>query len=216
MPLFSKKKEPALREGLTLEQLLDIADTQEDPARVYEALSRAEQLAPEDLNIQRRLLLHGRLHERNPKNLDFSVIKSFLLNAFEHPEKHRPEDLRKMERELFDEPRLQRALELAQDRAAFLRSYLEDLSRDYMRVFISSDSSHVPKVLGFSFKGALPRYLAMPALDILKNVFSSPYLSREEAQVLGKAFYRAFFEQVQGETKVLDAQLGPELLALLR
>jgi hypothetical protein len=216
MPLFSKKKEPALREGLTLEQLLYIADTQEDPARVYEALSRAEQLAPEDLNIQRRLLLHGRLHERNPKNLDFSVIKSFLLNAFEHPEKHRPEDLRKMERELFDEPRLQRALELAQDRAAFLRSYLEDLSRDYMRVFISSDSSHVPKVLGFSFKGALPRYLAMPALDILKNVFSSPYLSREEAQVLGKAFYRAFFEQVQGETKVLDAQLGPELLALLR
>jgi len=216
MPLFSKKKEPELREGLTMEQLLFIADTQDDPVRVYQALARAEQLAPEDLGIQRRLLLHGRLHERNPRDLDFSVIKSFLLNAFEHPEKHKPEDLRKMERELFDEPRLLRALELAPDRAAFLRGYLEDLSRDYMRIFISSDSGHVPKVLGFSFKGALPRYLAMPARDILKNIFSSPYLSREEAQVLAKAFYRAFFEQVQGETKALDAQLGPELLALLR
>lgn len=121
-----------------------------------------------------------------------------------------------MARELFDDRRLLRCLELAPDREAFLRSYLEELSREYMRVFVAADNRHIPRVFGISFKGSLAKYLAAPAKDILSNILSSPYLDEEEARVLARAFYRAFFEHAGGETGELDSRLGAQLRALLR
>lgn len=214
--MFSKKSALPDLTGKTLEELLFLAETAEDPKMIHRCLIRAEELAPNDLDIQRRLLLLGRLHERDPKRFDLSVIKCYLLHAFEHPEKHTSEEARRMTRELFDDPRLARCLDLAGDREAFLRGYLEDLSREYMRIFVVSDNSHLPRVFGFSFKGSLPRYLAVPTRDIIMNALSSPYLSGEEAVVLAKAFYKAFYEYAHGESKELDTLLGAEVRAQLR
>lgn len=216
MPVFKKKTARPDYENLSLDQLLFEADTRDDPQLIYDALKRAEQLAPNDLGIQRRLLLHGRLHKRNNKNVDFSVIKSHLLNSFEHPEKHREEDIRKMHRALFDEEQLQKCLALAPDSEAFHREYLEELSKDYIRIFLAPDSSHSPRVFGISFKGNLQKYLAAPARDIISNILSSPYLGNAEAIMLAKAFYRAFYEYAQGEVRELDSRLGAEIRAQLR
>ena len=216
MPLFKKKTAQPDYEGLSLEQLLFEADTRDDPQLVYAALKKAEQMAPENLDIQRRLLMHGRLHERNNKHVDFSVIKCHLLNSFEHPDKHREEDIRKMHRALFDEEQLQKCLAMAPDAAAFHRGYLEDLSKEYIRIFLAPDSSHSPRVFGISFKGNLQKYLAAPAKDIISNILSSPYLDSGEAILLAKAFYRAFYEYAQGEVRELDSRLGAEIRAQLR
>ena len=216
MPLFSKKSALPDLVGKTQEELLFLADTAEDPRLVHHCLNRAEELAPDNLDVKRRLLLQGRLHERDPKRFDLSVIKCYLLHAFEHPEAHTPEEARRMARELFDDPLLLRCLELAGDREAFLRGYLEDLSRDYMRIFVASDNTHVPRVFGISFKGSLHRYLAVPSRDIILNILSSPFLKEGEAAVLAKAFYRAFFEHARGESRELDALLGAEVRAQLR
>lgn len=214
--MFSRKSKAPQLEGKSLEELLFLAETQADPVVRHAALTRAEMLAPDNLDIQRALLLLGRLHERSPRAMDFSVIKSYLLHAFEHPEEHPPQEVRQMARELFDDRRLLRCLELAPDREAFLRSYLEELSREYMRVFVAADNRHIPRVFGISFKGSLAKYLAAPAKDILSNILSSPYLDEEEARVLARAFYRAFFEHAGGETGELDSKLGAQLRALLR
>ena len=216
MPLFSKKTQvPAVNE-MTLEQLLFLADTQDDHKITHLALSRAAELAPDDLGIKRQLLLLGRLYERDSRKMDFGVIKSYLLHPFEHPDKHTPEEARKMARELFEEPLLLRCLELAPDPEKFLADYLQELSRDYMRIFVAADNSHVPRVFGISFRGNLARYLAIPARDIISNIFSSPYLSQEEARVLAKAFYRAFYDHVSGEVRELDKLLGAQICGLLR
>lgn len=216
MPLFKKKTVQPDYDNLSLDQLLFEADTKDDPQAVYAALKKAEQLDPMNLDIQRRLLLHGRLHERDSRHVDFSVIKSHLLNSFEHPEKHREEDIRKMHRALFDEEQLQKCLAMAQDSAAFHQRYLEDLSKDYIRIFLAPDSSHSPRVFGISFKGNLQKYLAVPARDIISNILSSPYLGSGEAIMLAKAFYRAFYEYAQGEVRELDSRLGAEIRAQLR
>lgn len=216
MPLFKQKKQAPDLSGLTLEKLLFMADTETDPVLIHQALSRAEELAPEDLAVQRRLLLLGRLHERSAKTMDFSVIKSWLLHAFEHPDKHKEAEAKGMARELFDEARLKRCLELAPDRDAFLRGYLEELSKDYIRIFIAADNTHVPRVFGISFRGNLSRYLALPARDIISNILSSPWLSGEEATLLAKSFYRAFFDHVHGEVRELDRLLGAEICGQLR
>ncbi len=216
MPFFSKKSPAMDLEGLPLEEYLHIAETEEDPVLIHEALSRAEALAPEDLDIQLKLLLLGRLHERNPKRFDFHVIKSYLLHAFEHPEAHPEEERRRMIREIFDHERLRRATSLAPDAKSFLDQYLLALSRDYMRLFVGGDNSHVPRVFGFTFKGSLAKYLAVPARDIIAGIFSDDNLTQEEAKALGKAFYRAFYDYTNGEVKDLDKNLGPQLRALLR
>lgn len=216
MPFFSKKTASRDLSRLPLEELLFFADTQGDPPAVYEALLQAERIAPDDINVQRRLLLHGRLHERDAKKMDFSVIKSYLLHAFEHPEDHSEAQLRQMTRELFDDERLKTCLRLSKDPAHFLKNYLEDLSRDYMRIFVAPDNTHIPRVFGLSFKGNLSKYLARPAKDIIHNILSSPYLSVEEARLLSRAFYRAFYDHAQGEVQELDSLLGAQLRQALQ
>lgn len=216
MRLFSKKT-PALElSGKSLDELLFLLDTLADPKDRYQVLLAAEALEPDNLITQRKLLLHGRWHERNPAKIDFSTIKSYLLHAFEHPEKHEPKEQRAMARELFDEPRLQKCLEITDDKPQFLKEYLEDLSRDYMQIFVISDNSHAPRVFGISLRGSLQKYLSAPANDIITNIFQSPYLNQEEATVLAKAFYRVFYEYANGQVGELHKLLGDEVRALLK
>lgn len=214
--LFGRRKAAPALAGRSLEELLFLAQTLPDPVQQFQALGEAEKLAPDSLEVQRRLLMLGRLHERNPKKVDYSVIKCHLLHSFEHPEKFTPDKLREMARELFDHPRLQRCMALADDKAAFLRGCLEDLSREYIRIFLAAEASHSPRVFGLSFRGSLHKYLAEPAADILTNILSSPDLDESEAVTLAKAFYRAFFEYAHGEVAALDRRLGAALCLRLR
>lgn len=216
MGLFSARKPKKNLDGMDLNQLLFEADVQEDPVIVHQALLLAEALAPDNLEVQRRLLLHGRLHERSPKAMDMSVISCYALHAFEHPENHSRRQLREMIRGLFDSPRLLRCLSLTDQPEGFLTEYLLELSRRYMRIFVAPEASHVPRVFGISFKGSLQRYLAVPARDILVNILSSPHLNQQEARLLARAFYRAFYDHGQGDTQALDQLLGAEVCSQLR
>ena len=210
-----KTQTPEIPDNMTVMELIHEARMAQDPRHAYALLKRAEVLAPDSIEVQRALLMHGRLHERDRRAPDFSVIKSYLLHAFEHPEKHSEEQQRQMVRELFDDKRLQHCLALAQDPQAFLRDYLKDLAQEYMRIFIAGDNSHVPRVFGISNRSSMHRYLAVPAADLLHNVFLCPFLSEEEQLQVGKAFYEAFYRQVDGNTKELDRKLGAQLCARL-
>lgn len=216
MPLFSKKPQTQDLTGLGLEQLLLFADASNDPVQKYQALLLAEQKDPQSLPVQRRLLLLGRLFERNPRQADYTIIPCYLFHAFEHPEDHPMQTQQQMVRELFESERLQRCLALAPDPAAFLAEYHQELAREYLRIFIAGDNSHIPRVFGISLRGSMARYLALPCRDVISNILSSPYLSKQEADSLAKTFYKGFYQFHQGEIAQLDKLLGPQILALLR
>ena len=148
--------------------------------------------------------------------MDPTVISCYAFHAFEHPEAHSAQEQQGLIRGLFDSPRLQRCLQLSPEPAAFLQEVLLELARRYMRIFVAPDTSHAPRVFGLSFKSSLHRYLAVPARDILTNILSSPHLSKEEARLLAQAFYRAFYEDAQGDSQALDSLLGAEVCAQLR
>lgn len=216
MTWFSKKTEPEVRDNMGLQELLREAEKTEDPKYAHRLLTRAEVLAPDSLDVQRALLMHGRLHERDSRTMDYSVIKSYLFHAFEHPEKHSEEEQRRMARELFDDRRLKLCLELSPDQEAFLKDYLEDLAKDYMRIFVAADSSHSPRVLGMGRASQLYKYLAKPASDIILNLLSSPYLSAQEQVLAASAFYRAFYRAMDGQVKELNSALGDTVCQTLR
>lgn len=215
MPLFKRKlKKPNLAD-LPLQELLKYADTQEDPGQVYEALSLAETLAPDNVEVQRRLLLHGRLHERNPKKPDFHVIKCYLLDAFLHPQTHTDEKRQQMARELFDHPRLMRCLALAPDGPAFLADYLLSISQDYLRIFVLPDSRYLPRLLGLPVGGSKAGQLAKPVSVMISGVFATPFLNQAEKDLLAQALYRACLQAAQGEARPLHSLLDAKTCSRL-
>lgn len=215
MPLFSRKQRPQVRDNMSLAELLHEARVTDDAVYAKACLDRAEILAPDSLEAQRALLMHGRLHERGRDPGDFSVIKCYLLHGFEHPEEYSEEALRRQAQELFCDPRLKACLALSPDPEGFLKDYLAELSQQYMHLFVAGDSSHAPRLFGFSHRSSLPRYLAMPASDIIRNMLSSPFLDAEQQRLLARSFYEAFSRQMEGRTTELDRQLGPQLCQAL-
>lgn len=215
MGLFRKTYQTPEMKGLSARELLARARGASDPRDAYAYLIQAETLEPDCLAVQRELLMRGRLHERNPKHISFFVIKSYVMHAFEHPEKHEERERQRMIREIFDHPRLQRCLALAERPDAFLEDYLQELCRDYMRIFIMPDTTHRPSVLGITVSGRMPAAMAVPGGEVLRNILSSPWLSEREQTLLGKAFYRAYGACMNGAVQPLDARLGENIARLL-
>lgn len=178
----------------------------------YEALLKAEAENPQDLSVKRELLLLGNGWRMDG---DPASIKSYLFHGFEHPEMHDEEDLQRMAREFFDDPRLKRCLQLAGQPSDFIREYLRELSGRYIDMFIWHQKEHVPSLFGFVLPKRLPGYLAVPMGDVIQNIFLCPFLSVEEQQMLAGAFYRACYEFLNGQTAHLDDYLGADIRALI-
>lgn len=216
MAMFGKKTGRTVDSNLDAESCLRLANAAEDPVYRFKLLKRAEALAPDNLGVQRALLMLGRLHERDPKHVDFSVIKCFMLHVFEYPDQHTEEDIREKTREVFDHPQLKKCLALASDADAFLRGYLEEVSLEYVRVFLAASSAYTPSLLGFTLKHSAAKALAAPMSRMLHNMLSSAYLRAGEQTLLAASFYRACHRHLNGETRFLDALLSPEAIRSLQ
>lgn len=213
--LFSKRYSPPRVDDLDVAALLSRARNAKDPRDAHAYLTHAEALAPQNLSVQRELLMRGNLHLRDSRRPSFHVIKCYLLHALEHPEAHDEAEQHRMIREIFDHPRLARCLSLSSTPDIFLRDYLQELCADYVRIFILPDASHRRDILGFSLPAALAATMAAPAYDVLHNIFLSPDLSQQEQQQLASAFYRAYAAQMNGRTQPLDERLGDTLSQLI-
>ena len=169
MGFFSRQYQPPKTDGMDAAALLMRARAAGDPRDAHAYLTRAEALAPDDLRVQRELLMRGNLHLRDPRHVSFHVIKS----------------------------------------------YLQELCADYVRIFILPDASHCRSFLGFTMPGTQAASMAVPAYDVLHNIFLSPDLTQTEQRQLAGAFYRAYRTQMNGRTQPLDERLGDTLGRLL-
>ena len=195
-------------DGEDVSALLRRTQEESDPIKRYALLLKAEEAAPGNLQVQKALLLHGRLHERDRRKLDFSVIKCYLLHAFEEPEGHPPAQREDMIRELFLEDRLVKAMEMAPDGQAFLKDFLTSLSGEYIHLFLRGSSRYMKPFFGFAPAGKPARLLAAPAAQMLCRMMKEPLLSSDQRDMLSGAFYKAYGQEFQDETAYLDEALG--------
>lgn len=212
--LFQKKQPELLPDDANT--LFTMAKATTSVERQYEYLTKAETLEPDNLLIQRELLMIGELYRRNPRYPDVTLIKYYIFHIFQEPKAHNEEETRLMAREFFDHPRLLRCLELTDKKEEFMQDYLIDMSASYIRVFLEGDSQIVPSFLGFNFSKHGADFMAHPVYRIITNIYQCPYLSEEEQKLLAKMFYRAFSREMGGQTPKLDGLLGlrlPELLS---
>lgn len=194
--------------GADVPALLRRAQEESEPIKRFALLQKAEEAAPNNLQVQKALLLHGRLHERDKHRIDFSVIKCYLLHVFEEPDTYSFSQREDKIRELISEDRLVKAMDIAPDGQAFLKDYLTALSQEYIHLFLRGSSRHMKPIFGFAPAGKPSRLLAAPAANMLRCMLKEQALSNDQREMLTSAFYRAYGIEFQGETSYLDEALG--------
>jgi hypothetical protein len=178
-----------------------------DPVKKHGMLLKLKAQHPDSLEVAEEILYLGRLYERSKRNLDFSVIKCYVLNIYLEPETMSANKREALRAEIFSHPDLDRCLELSENKDAFLSRYLEHISEEFVRLFLKGSSRYMRSFFGFTQTSKAPKYLALPATKMLKNMQLDESLTDAQRTLLTRAFYTAFARQADGETRYLDQEL---------
>ena len=200
-----RQTEHAVADGAR--KLLDQADKAKDPVKKYAILMEAEKQYPDELEVAEAILFHGRLHERSPRKLDFTVIKCYLWHMYLTPRDFTEEQKNAMREELVAHPQLQRCLSLAPDRQAYMRRYLEKLGAEFVSLFMKGSNRYNQSILGFRLDSRMDRVLAEPTAFMMENIRRDTALDAEQREMVYDAIYRAFLMETGGETRWVDEHL---------
>ena len=173
-------------------------------------LLQAREACPDCLSIEWELLFIG--HPRKPPRgkMDFSIIKSYLLEIYRKPGDFSPERLDEMRRELFDDPQLRRCQALSGTPEATLEDYIRRLCQDYIEIFLEGDSRVSGTIFGFRLERNRSRALAAPVARMIEAIRQDQALTPEQQTLLTHGLYRGF-EQRTGGTGRLDEALSGTL-----
>ena len=183
--------EGTIQEEIQLENEIAALLNDKDPVRIHRQLTELHSKYPKSLAVNRALLMQGRLHERNPKKLDYSVIHCYLLNLFLEPNAFDEAQKNSILNELSEGPNLLACLDLVQDKNLFLQNYYVDLSKRFIELFLLGSSKHMRHFFGLATSRNPAKMLALPASTMIQNMLECTILG-ERRFVLAKAFYTAF------------------------
>lgn len=187
------------------QQLLDRAQLETDPKKKYDLLKRAQAQFPDCLPVAEELLFLGRLNERDPRKLDFSVIKSYLWQLYLTPEDFTAEQQNGMRREFFDHADLARCLRLAPDADAFMRRYLERLAREFVRIFLMGSNRYMHSFFGLRMESHAAKNLAGPVRFMLAGIAADEALTPEQKNAMTQALETAYAGETGGDLALLRA-----------
>ena len=113
-------------------------------------LDQAKQACPDAPEIDWELLFIG---APNPKpkrgRMDFSIIKSWLLQIYRNPGEFSAEERNAMRHELFEGEKLRAILAASADPKAKMQEYLNRLGREYVDIFLKEDNRLMGNIFGF-------------------------------------------------------------------
>lgn len=207
------KAQPAEEEA-AVRAMLEKAEAATDPVKKHALLMEAQTAHPQSLAVAEELLFLGRLHERNPKQLDFSVIKSYLLMIYLEPETIQPAKIDAMRRELFDCPELNRCLELCDDPTAFLNRYLTRLTGQFIDLFLYGSSKYMHRFFGLGLDSRAPKLLAAPVAHMIAAVQADRELTPEQRSQLAHALHAGYATRFSADTQWLQKEMTDRHLTL--
>lgn len=184
------------------------AEKAADPAKKKALLDEAAAKCPDSLEVQTELLHLGRLWQRDPRQMDYHLVKCYLLHAFEAPEAETPAMRQAMLAELTGDAQLQRCLALAEEPEAFLRGYLTRMCREYVRIFLKGSAAHGGRFMGIQVvrpERSLARPVARMLMEMERAALPAPYdtllpeclMAVFRADVGSDAFVRAAREEME-------------------
>lgn len=192
-------------DNIEIMRLVDNTLVDKDPVRIHKNLLELESKYPYNLYIKKALLLQGRLHERNAKHLDYSVIHCYLLNIFLEGELFKGQKQQFID-ELTSSPKLLECLALSENKNLFLQEYYYEISKRFIELFLMGSNKYMKQFFGLSFSRNPAKTLAEPCSRIIKSILSTSEL-KDYRFVLAKAFYNAFTNKF-GDAHYIHNELG--------
>lgn len=189
---------------------------QSSATKAYNDLLALETENPKSLEVQRALLLFGRLYERDGKHVDFSVIHCYLLQLFLEPAEIKKSKRSDMMTELFDSPRLSKCLELTDDKNGFLIDYYSSISEKFINLFLKGSNQYMRNLFGFSFSKKASKNLAPPCAKMLTNIFKCKDLPDANRIILLHSFYNSFKNAVDGDVSFIDELVDNSILHIVK
>ena len=173
-------------------------------------IEKAMKECPDQPELEWEYLFIG--HEKKQKRMrvDFSIIKSYLLQIWLAPKDFDTALKTEMREELFGDPQLIRCLDMAEDREKCMSDYLHRLCTEFIEVFLEGDNRFNKTLFGLRLDNRKEKYMAPPAATVILNIRADPDLTGEQKQLLESHFYRAFSEATGGRTSWLDTELNRE------
>ena len=155
-------------------------------------LEKARAACPGDPGIEWEILFIGTPDPKPQRGkLDFSIIKSWLLQIYRKPEDFSREKRDAMRRELFEGPQLKSVLAASADPEKKTREYLERLCREYVEIFLKEDNQLMGNIFGLRIGRNRDKILQETVSAMIRRVDADEELTPEQKQMLQDAMARA-------------------------
>ena len=155
-------------------------------------LEQAKAACPDAPEIDWELLFIGTPDPKPARGkLDFSIIKSWLLQIYRKPGDFSRERRDAMRRELFEGEQLQAALAAYENPEEKMREYLGRLCREYIEIFLKEDNQLMGNIFGLRIGRNRNKGLEEAVNNMIRLIEADEQLSAERKQMLKEAMLRA-------------------------
>ncbi len=173
-----------------------------------EILLKGQQACPDSREIAWELLFIGKPEEKRPKAIDYSIIKSWILEIYWNPGSFSEERKDRLRAQLFDDPELVRTLQMFPDPEKKQREYLERLCKEYVELFLEGNNQVMGGIFGFRLERNKDKRIAVPVAQMIANIRADEKLLPEQREQLWKILYQAYGVRTGGKMEYLDEALN--------
>lgn len=167
-------------------------------------LLKGLEACPDSRDLAWEMLFVGDDPPKKSRAIDFSIIKSWVLEIYLKPDDFPEEKRDRMRTQLFDAPELIRTLNRFEDPEQKHREYLNRLCVEYVDLFLEGSSQVMGTLFGFQFGRNKEKRLAAPVAQMISRIRADEKLLPKQREQLWKAMYQAYGTRTGGNMGYLD------------
>ena len=171
-------------------------------------LEQGLKACPDSREIAWEMLFVGEPESKRTRELDFSIIKCWILEIYLKPESFSEEKRNRMRAQLFDAPELRQCLARFSDPETKQKEYLLRLCEEYVALFLEGNNRIMGNIFGFQIDRNKEKKLAAPVAEMIGRIRKDEKLLPEQREQLWKALYQGYAARVNGKTEYIDELLA--------
>ena len=170
-------------------------------------LQKGLEECPDSRALEWEMLFIGEQPKKRPRSVDFSIIKSYVLEIYWKPGDFSEEQRDAMRSWFFDAPALVRCLNRFENPEDKQREYLLRLCREYVELFLEGSNQVMGSLFGFRMEKNKEKKVAEPVAEMIARIRKDEKLLPQQREQLWKALYQSYAAWANGKTEYLDERL---------
>lgn len=167
-------------------------------------LQKGLEVCPDSREIAWEMLFVGEQEQKRRAAIDFSIIKSWILEIYLKPGDFSEEKRDRMRSQLFDDPELVRTLNLFDNPEEKQQEYLQRICREYVELFLEGSNLVMGNIFGFRLERNKEKKLAGPVAQMIARIRADEKLLPQQREQLWKTLYQAYGTRTGGNMEYLD------------